>query len=158
MQDDDAEPWPCPHCGYDLRGTINEWREEVVQCPECGNTCNPEAVFDGILRRRGETGRRFYLRNYAPAILSLVLLCCGLLAHQFLGRSFAAPIFLMSLASFPVRCLAMTVFIFRTDGIRCGPWQCLRHTGSTLFMNLIGLMILGPIAFLIVALIAAIWL
>lgn len=29
----EAPPVPCPHCGYDLRGTVNARRTE---CPECG--------------------------------------------------------------------------------------------------------------------------
>lgn len=35
----EIKPWPCPHCRYDLRSTVDSWKEESVTCPECGESC-----------------------------------------------------------------------------------------------------------------------
>jgi hypothetical protein len=70
IQPDDNRSWPCPHCGYDLRGTV-DLAEEIARCPECGRTCEVIDVLTSSPALR--YGRRMIVLVLLPVALFLLV-------------------------------------------------------------------------------------
>ena len=69
-QPDDNRPWPCPHCGYDLRGTV-DLAAEIARCPECGRTCDVIEVLTNTPALR--YGRHMIMFALLPVALFLLV-------------------------------------------------------------------------------------
>ncbi len=75
---DAGKPMPCPHCGYDLRGTPGQ------PCPECGNKVSQTR----IRAERERLERKFHQQAWFPSVLTIAIgIAAIILASGYAGSS-----------------------------------------------------------------------
>ncbi len=99
----DPNSWPCPHCGYDLRGIVEVTKRDAVICPECGRASSMIALFDEAASPPWHRGWRWFAVFCSPALLIAVCFAVELLVMRllagFAGIGFAGAFILLLIVS-----------------------------------------------------------
>ena len=107
----EINPWPCPHCRYDLRSNIDSWKEESVTCPECGESSTAIEILD-TMYVAAPVSLTWKALSWLPAFLfsSLIILSSHtttVLQDAIIGFVFLVPfVWLLSLNMYRYRVVA----------------------------------------------------